>query len=429
MKTILRGEAIRFDGNPFQDPAALRHDTDLGIVLEAGLIGDVGPADKMVARHADAVVTRTPHLIAPGFVDTHVHYSQIGVIASWGADLIDWLNTYTFPEEARFADAAYAGAMARAYFDEQLRNGVTCAASFCTIHPASVDAYFSEASKRGLRAVGGKVMMDRNAIPALQDTAQSGYDDSKALIERWHNSDRATYAVTPRFAPTSTPEQLEAAGALWAEHPTCLMQTHLSEQHREIDWVADLFPAAPDYLGVYERFGLTGPGALFGHAIHLTDRERVALREQDATITHCPTSNQFLGSGECAVKDLATAGIRTGLATDTGGGTSFSMFDTMKSAYEVAQRRGDTLTPAQLWWLATAGSARALHLDDRVGNIALGLEADLILIDRTATPLLAARTNRAETVADTLFALAILGDDRAIAQTISGGQTVWRREP
>lgn len=426
MTQILRGEAIRFVGNPFTDPDAVRHDNDAAIVIKAGRIAELGDASEILPRYPDAQVTRTPHLIAPGFVDSHVHYPQIGVIASWGADLIDWLSTYTFPEEARFGDAEYAASAARRYFDEQLRNGVTTAASFCTIHAASADAYFAEAQRRGLRAVGGKTMMDRNAIPALQDTAQSGYDDSEALIQRWHGG-RLTYAVTPRFAPTSSPEQLEAAGALWQAHPDCLMQTHLSEQHREIDWVKTLFPQDQDYLAIYERFGLIGPGALYGHAIHLTDRERNSLRERDAAITHCPTSNQFLGSGECAVADLVNDCVRVGLATDTGGGTSFSIFDTMKSAYEVAQRRGDTLTPAQLWWLATAGSAHALHLDDHIGNIAVGLEADLILIDRTATPLLAARTARAQNIADVLFALAILGDDRAIAQVFSMGKTVWKQ--
>lgn len=429
MKTILRGEMIRFAGNPFTEDSALVHDTDAAIVIENGLIHEIGAPNDITARLPDAQIEHTTHLIAPGFIDTHVHYPQIGIIASWGADLIDWLNTYTFPEEARFADAGHASDAARAYFDEQLRHGVTCAASFCTIHPGSVDAYFTEAARRGVRAIGGKVMMDRNALPALLDTPQSGYDDSKALIDRWHGKGRATYAVTPRFAPTSTPGQLEAAGALWAEHPSCLMQTHLSEQQREIDWVGDLFPGSPDYLGVYEQFGLVGPGALFGHAIHLTDRERALIREHDATVTHCPTSNQFLGSGECSVRGLVSQGIRTGLATDTGGGTSYSMFDTMKSAYEVAQRRGDTLTPAQLWWLATAGAAHALRHDHLIGNIAPGLEADLILIDRAATPLLARRTARTENISELLFALSVLGDDRAIARVISGGRIVHERTP
>lgn len=426
MNQILRGEVIRFVGNPFADPNAMRHDSDAAIVINAGRIAEIGQASDILPRYPNAQVTRTPHLIAPGFVDSHVHYPQIGVIASWGADLIDWLETYTFPEEVRFADPDHAFRAASTYFDEQLRNGVTCAASFCTIHTISVDAYFAEAQRRGLRAVGGKTMMDRNAIPALQDTVQSGYDDSETLIQRWHGG-RLTYAVTPRFAPTSSPQQLEAAGALWQAHPDCLMQTHLSEQHREIDWVEKLFPDEKDYLAVYERFGLCGPGALFGHAIHLTDRERATLREHDASITHCPTSNQFLGSGECAVKDMVDDGIRVGLATDTGGGTSFSMFDTMKSSYEVAQRRGDTLTPAQMWWLATAGSAHALHLDDQIGNLAPGLEADLVLINRSATPLLAARTARAQSIEDILFALAILGDDRAVAEVLSAGKQVWSR--
>lgn len=426
MTQILRGEAIRFVGNPFHDSDALVHDTDAAIVIEEGLIAEVGNAGSVLPRHPNASVTRTSHLIAPGFVDAHVHYPQIGVIASWGADLIDWLNGYTFPEETRFGDADHAGRTAGAYFDEQLRNGVTTAASFCTIHPASVDAYFSEAARRGLRAIGGKVMMDRNAPDGLRDTVQSGFDDSKKLIERWHGVGRCTYAVTPRFAPTSTPEQLEAAGTLWAEHSGCLMQTHLSEQHREIDWVRRLFSGHADYLSVYERFGLVGKGAVFGHAIHLTDRERGALRAHGASIAHCPTSNQFLGSGECAVKALIADGMHVGLATDTGGGTSFSMFDTMKSAYEVAQRRGDTLTPEQLWWLATVGAAEALQLSDCIGNIAPGLEADMILIDRSATPLLASRTRRATSVSEVLFALIVLADDRAIDHVFSAGQSVFK---
>ena len=266
--------------------------------------------------------------------------------------------------------------------------------------------------------------MDRNAPEALRDTAQSGYDNSKSLIDRWHGKGRAQYAVTPRFAPTSSSEQLEATGALWAEHPDCLMQTHLSEQHREIAWVKDLFPDCADYLSVYEKFGLLGPKAIFGHSIHLTDRERGILADTGAAIAHCPTSNQFLGSGECAVADLIRAGVRVGLATDTGGGTSYSMFDTMKSAYEVAQRRGDTLTPAQLWWLATSGSARALKLDTQVGNIAVGMDADLILIDREATPLLARRVQRASSIAETLFSLIVLADDRAVAEVISAGLSI-----
>ena len=242
MIRILRGPIIRFVGNPFLDADAMVHDADGALAIADGLIAAVGPADTVMAAYPDAPVQTTPHLIAPGFVDAHMHYPQYGVIASWGADLIDWLDRFTFPEEARFVDPAHAAAMARASFDAQLANGVTTSASFCTIHSTSVDAYFHEAAHRGLRAVAGKVMMDRNAPPDLRDTAQSGYDDSKALIARWHGVGRTTYAITPRFAPTSSPAQLQAAGALWAEHPDCLMQTHLSEQHREIAWVTQLFP-------------------------------------------------------------------------------------------------------------------------------------------------------------------------------------------
>jgi guanine deaminase len=423
---ILCGPLIRFEGDPFAG-GRLVYDTDAALVAEDGLIAAVGPANAVLRAHPGAEVRRTDLLIAPGFVDCHMHYPQIGVIASYGAQLLDWLTRYTFPEEARFGDPEHAARAARASLTEQLRHGYTVSASFCTIHPGSVDAWFAEAERRGVRAVGGRVLMDRNAPDDLRDTAQSAYDDSATLIARWHGRRRATYALSPRFAPTSTPAQLEAAGALWAAHSGCLMQTHLSENHREIAWVSQLFPDAPDYLGVYERFGLVGPGAVFGHAIHLTPRERATLAERGASVAHCPTSNQFLGSGECDVAGLAASGVRVGLATDTGGGTSCSPFATMRAAYEVGQRRGISIPPDRLWWLATAGSARALHLEERVGNLAPGMEADLVLIDTAATPILAQRVAQAETIAEVLFALAVLGDDRAVAETWSGGRRVHER--
>ena len=424
---VLRGPLVRFEGDPFAG-GRLVHESDGALVVEDGLISAVGPADAVLRERPGAEVRRTERLIAPGFVDCHMHYPQIGVIASYGAQLLDWLTRYTFPEEARFGDPEHAGRAARTSFDEQLRHGYTVSASFCTIHPASVDAWFAEAARRGVRAVGGKVMMDRNAPADLRDTAQSGHADSAALIARWHGKGRATYAISPRFAPTSSAEQLEAAGELWAAHPGCLMQTHLSENLREVEWVRELFPDAPDYLGIYERFGLCGPGAVFGHAIHLTERERAALAEAGASVAHCPTSNQFLGSGECDVTGLATSGVRVGLATDTGGGTSCSPFATMRAAYEVGQRRGASIPPDRLWWLATAGGARVLRLEDRVGNLAPGLEADFVLLDAGATPLLAQRVARAETMAEVLFALAVLGDDRAVAETWSGGRCVHARD-
>ena len=426
--TILRGRLMRFAGNPFElgAEAALAWEEDGALAMRDGLIVGVGPAETILADHPGATVDRVAdRLIAPGFVDCHVHYPQTGIIASWGKQLVDWLNTYTFPEEARFGYPDHARATARAFFDEALKNGTTTACSFCTIHPESVDAYFEEAARRGLRALGGKTMMDRNAPEELRDTAQTAYDQSKALMEHWHGRGRALYAITPRFAPTSSGAQLEAAGALWAGHPDCPMQTHLSENHGEIRWVGELFPDASDYLDVYERHGLLGPRAIFGHAIHLSGRERARLAEAGAAVAHCPTSNHFLGSGECDVAGLSDLGVRVGLATDVGGGSSFSMFETMKAAYEIAQRRGDALTPVHLWWLATAGAARALGIGDRVGNLAPGLEADAVILDLASTPLLAQRVARAETPAEILFAQIVLADDRAVQSTISGGKVVY----
>ncbi|MGR3716167.1 MAG: guanine deaminase [Thermohalobaculum sp.] len=426
--TILRGRLLRFAGDPYEigAEAALDYDEDGALAMRDGLIVDVGPAETVLAGHPEASVTLVgERLIAPGFVDCHVHYPQTGIIASYGTQLLDWLNTYTFPEESRFGDPAYAQAAARAYFDEQLRNGVTSASSFCTTHRQSVDAYFEEAARRGVRAIGGKVMMDRHAPETLRDTAQSAYDDSKALIAKWHGVGRALYAVTPRFAPTSTEAQLEAAGALWAEHPGCLMQTHLSENGSEIVWVGELFPDCADYFGVYEKYGLIGARAIFGHAIHLTPREVERLAETGASVAHCPTSNQFLGSGECDVKGLHERGVNVGLASDVGGGSSFSMFHTMKAAYEVAQRRGVSLSPVQLWWLATQGAARALGIGDKIGNLGVGLEADAVVLDLHSTPILRHRMARVETITEAMFAQIVLADDRAVAATLSGGKVVY----
>jgi guanine deaminase len=429
--TILRGRLLRFAGDPFEigAGAALDYDEDGALAMRSGMIVGVGPAGIVLADHPEARVTHVgDRLIAPGFVDCHVHYPQTGIIASHGVQLLDWLNTYTYPEESRFGDRAYAQAAARAYFDEQLRNGVTSACSFCTIHAQSVDAYFEEAARRGLRAIGGKVMMDRNAPAAVCDTAQSGYDDSKALIAKWHGAGRALYAITPRFAPTSTEAQLEAAGALWAEHPGCVMQTHLSENGSEIVWVGELFPDCADYFGVYEKYGLIGARAIFGHAIHLTPRETDRLAEVGASVAHCPTSNQFLGSGECDVTGLKEHSVNVGLATDVGGGSSFSMFHTMKAAYEVAQRRGVSLSPVHLWWLATQGAARALGLGDTIGNLEVGLEADAVVLDLRSTPILRHRMARVESIAQALFAQIVLADDRAVAATLSGGKVVYDRD-
>lgn len=421
---IISGRILTFDDAPLSSPEAQAARLTHGCVLvENGLIAAVGDSASIALAAPDArIEDRGEDIIAPGFVDCHNHYPQTRIIASWGKRLIDWLNGYTFPEEMRFGDPAYAGAVAADYLDLLIANGITSASAYCTIHPESADALFTAAERRGMRMTAGKVMMDRNAPDRLRDDPRSAYDLSKALIERWAGRGRLTYAVSPRFAPTSTPEQLEAAGALWAEHPDLPMQTHLSEQPEEIAWMKELFPHDEDYLAVYERYGLCGPGAIMGHAIHLTNRERASLQATGAGVAHCPTSNSFIGSGLCDVAGLARAGVPVGLATDVGGGSSFSMLTTMKAAYEIGQLRGQSLSPAFLWWLATEGSARVMRQDRFIGRIAPGMEADLIALDTKATPVLAQRTARAQSASDLLFALMILGDDRAVAECWIGGK-------
>lgn len=424
---LLLGQVLSFSHSPFDRPLdeAATHIAHGAVLLSGGKIIALGEAETLKKAHPDARITDYgDRLLTAGFVDAHVHYPQTAIIASWGKRLIDWLNTYTFPEETRFGDRAYADAISGRYLDLVVANGTTTVASYCTIHPESVDALFSAAATRGMRIVAGKTCMDRNAPDGLRDTAQSAYDDSKALLEKWHGVGRAGYAITPRFSPTSTPEQLSALGALWAEHPEVLMQTHLSEQLDEIEWVKGLFPTARDYLDTYEAYGLLGGRGLYGHAIHLTPREKDRLKEMDASLVHCPTSNTFIGSGLFDMQGLLSAGHRIGLATDTGGGSSFSMLRTMAAAYEVGQLNGTPLHASTLYWLATQGAARALHLEDKVGNIAVGMEADIIALDLASTPAIAQRSARAEDIWEALFATIMMGDDRAIHATWIGGKNL-----
>ena len=418
---LLLGQTLHFSGNPMTTSweDTVRIDSAGGVLVAAGKIIAVGPASASRSAHPEATVhDYGDALLCPGFVDAHVHYPQTAIIASWGKRLIDWLNSYTFPEEMRLADPDYAARIAGRYLDLTLDHGTTTVCSFATVAPHSVDAIFTAAAQRGQRVVAGKTCMDRNAPEGLRDTAQSAYDDSKTLIERWHGKGRAGYAITPRFTPTSTPDQLAALGALWAEHPDCLMQTHLSEQLDEIAWVRDLVPGARDYLDTYEEHGLIGERALFGHAIHLEPRELDRLAETGAAVVHCPTSNTFIGSGLFDMAKLASRQIPVGLATDTGGGSSFSMLRTMAAAYEIGQLRGTPLHAAQLIWLATAGSARSLHLHDKIGSLTPGLEADITVLDLASTPAIEQRSANANSVWDRLFATIMMGDDRAV-------QSVW----
>ncbi|MCH8139092.1 MAG: guanine deaminase [Proteobacteria bacterium] len=430
-RLVLKGQTLTFTDDPFRvgPEAAVAHQSDGAVWIEDGLIRAVGPAEEILERAPTApVVDYGDCLITAGFVDCHAHYPQLSMVASYGEQLLEWLEKYTFPTESAFADTDHARAAAGFFLDQCLRNGITTSSVYATVHPGSVDAFFEAASARGLRMGCGKVLMDRNAPDALRDTAQTGYDQSKALIERWHGIGRNIYAITPRFAPTSSPAQLEAAGALWKEYPDTLMQTHLSENPKEVAWVAELFPEAPDYFGVCEEFGLAGPGAIFGHAIHLTARERAAIRDTGSAIAHCPTSNTFMGSGLFDMEGLRDSArpVTVGLATDVAGGSSLSMFATMRTAYEIAQLRGYSLHPAKAWYLASAGSAAAMRLDRRIGNLAPGMEADMVVIDLASTPLIARRMAGADSLWDALFAQIILADDRAIRATYAAGRLVFQ---
>ena len=424
-KHLLLGQTLGFSGNPVTGDwrDAVDFDSAGGVVVEGERVIAVGNGAALRKAHPDVTVTDYGDaVISAGFVDAHMHYPQTGMIASWGKQLIDWLNTYTFPEEARFGDRAYADEMAGRTLDLAVAHGTTTLSSFCTIHPESVDAFFEAAAARNMAVVAGKTCMDRNAPENLRDSAQSAYDDSKALLERWHGKGRAQYAITPRFSPTSTPDQLAALGALWSEYPNCLMQTHLSEQLPEIAWVKELFPQSRDYLDTYETFGLLGERGLYGHAIHLEDREVARLRDVGAAVVHCPTSNTFIGSGLFDLMGLAKSGLSIGLATDTGGGSSFSMLRTMAAAYEIGQLRGTALHPAQLMWLATEGSANALKMSGQIGRLGVGAMADITVLNLHSTPAIAQRAGRATDIWDAIFPTIMMGDDRAIRDVWIAGK-------
>ncbi|MFV0456919.1 MAG: guanine deaminase [Pseudomonas sp.] len=378
------------------------------------------PAGTEVIEYKDALIT-------PGFIDTHIHYPQTGMIASYGEQLLDWLDTYTFPTERAFADKAHADEVAQVFLRELLRNGTTTALVFGSVHKESVDALFEQAHKLDLRMIAGKVLMDRNAPDYLTDTAESGYADSKELIERWHNKGRLHYAVTPRFAPTSTPEQLALAGKLFQEYPDLYMHTHLSENRKEIEWVRELFPERKGYLDVYDHHGLIGARSVFAHGVHLCDDECRRLGETGSAVAFCPTSNLFLGSGLFDLEKVEGFGVRVGLGTDVGAGTSFSQLQSLNEAYKVMQLQGKKLDPFKSLYLATLGGARALYLDDRIGNLQPGKEADFVVLDYKATPLIEYRLSQARSLEERLFALMILGDDRAVKETYAAGVSVHRK--
>jgi guanine deaminase len=433
--TAVRGPVLTFTGDPFRDglDSTMVHEPDAIVAMADGRITHFGSAERVLRELPAGIEIRDfgkDALISAGFIDCHVHFPQTPMMAAYGSQLLDWLNRYTFPTELKYADKEFARAVARTFLRENLRNGITTSCVYCTVHPQSVDALFEEAEKLGLRLAAGKVLMDRHAPQALRDTAQSGYDQSQALIAKWHGRGRLLYAITPRFAGTSSPEQLTAAGALWREHRDCLMQTHIAETQQEVAWIRELFPDRRDYLDVYDHHGLCGRGAVFGHGIWLGEPELLRLHDCGAAIAHCPTSNFFLGSGAF---DLFRAlkperMVRVGLGTDIGAGTSFSILATLGEAYKAAQLNRHALSAGHAYYLATRGSARALCLDDRIGSIAPGMEADLVVLDMRSTPLIDFRMNHARDFTEQLFIQMTLGDDRAVQATYVAGHPAHRRE-
>jgi len=422
---LFRAELLSVATDPTKDPDAIRHEPDGLLAVENGLVVARGDYATLAPRFAGQPVEHLPGLVVPGFVDAHVHYPQMDRIASHGEQLLDWLERHIFPAEMAFADQAHTASVASAFLTELLRHGTTSALVFPTVHPGSVDALFDAALERRMRILSGKVLMDLGP-DGLRDTAESARADSEALIRRWRGRGRLGYAVTPRFALTSSDEQLVQAAAVLAANPDVLLHTHLAENRHECAAVAQRFPDAHDYLDVYDRFGLVGPRSVFAHGIHLTDRSCARIAEAGAGIAVCPTSNLFLGSGFFDFGQADAHGMRLGLGSDIGAGTSFSMLHTAGVAYQAALAREVRLDPFRALYLATAGSAGLLGIADRVGGLQPGQEADFVVLDEAATTLLARRTAGAD-LAARLFAMQVLGDDRTVRRTYVLGECAWDR--
>ena len=418
--TAHRGEILHFVSDPAIDGEhAIEHYADGILLIEDGYVSRLAAAEQIIPTlNADTeIVTHQDGILIPGLIDTHVHFPQCEVIAAYGTQLLDWLETHTFPAEKKFSDPAYGMTIADFFLDELLRNGTTTALVFGTVHSESVDAFFTCASKRNLRMICGKVMMDRNAPKFLRDTPQSSYEESKELIKRWHNKGRLGYAVTPRFAPTSSAEQLTLAAKLVHEHPGVHMHTHLSENQEECKWVAELFPESENYLDVYDRFELLGKRSVFAHGVYLSDEEWKRLHNTESSVAHCPTSNLFIGSGLFDYESALDHKVKVGLGTDVGGGDSFSVLRTINEAYKIQQLKNYNLSPYQSLYLATLGGAIALDLDNKIGNFEAGKEADFIVLNCRGTPLLEFRLNHCKDIREKIFAIEMLGDDRAIGET------------
>ncbi len=408
------------------DPAHCYQYIEDGLLhIEDGKIKSLQPFDQANIDDSSEIEDKRGQLIVPGFIDTHIHYPQTQMVAAYGEQLLEWLETYTFPTEQQFADKDHADKISYFFINELLKNGTTSALVFGTVHPQSVDALFEAAQKINMRLIAGKVMMDRNAPDYLLDTPQSSYDQSKQLIEKWHNRGRLQYAITPRFAPTSSPEQLQLAGKLKAEYPDVYVHTHLCENHAEIARVKVLFPQRKDYFDVYQHYGLTGKKSVFAHSIHLSEREWQAFSDTDSVIAFCPTSNLFLGSGLFDLQRAEQEKVRVGLGTDIGAGTSFNQLQTLNEAYKVLQLQQQKMSAFKGLYLATLGGAKALSIDDKVGNFEQRKEADFVVLSWASTELQQLRQQYSTTLEDKLFALMMQGDDRNISQTYVDGKLVY----
>jgi len=399
------------------------------MVVKGERIVEVGDYVELSVRYNSegSIVNFKDSLIMPGFIDSHIHYPQYKVISSYGTSLLEWLNKYTFVEEQKFSDSQYAGKIAELFIDELIKNGTTTAMTFCTSHKQSVDVFFTAAEKRNVRMIAGKVMMDRNAPVGLCDDIDSSYKDSKSLIEKWHNKGRLSYAVTPRFAPTSTEGQLTQAAKLLTEHPDILLQTHLNENSEEIAWVKELYPESRNYFDVYDKHGLSGPNSVFGHCIYNTVEEYKRMAETSSKVALCPASNLFLGSGLFNLDELESYGIDVALASDVGGGDSFSMFNVMSQAYKVCRLNGYNLDPVKAFYLTTLAAAKILGVDERIGNFEPDKEADFIVLDLNATELITQKMQTVKDISDLLFSLMMLGDDRLVNEVYILGQCAYKK--
>ena len=425
--SIIRGRTLTFKRRPNSatDTESYSFIEDGALFVTNGIISKLGSFSDVKAEAPEEIVIHDhrPHLIVPGFIDTHLHFPQIQMIGSYAANLLEWLNTYAFFEEQKYKDPFHSENMAKQFFNTLINHGTTTAAVFCTVHPESVEAFFKESHRRNMLMIGGKVMMDQNAPAELLDTPQSGYDDNKMLIKKWHGVGRQYYAISPRFAITSTPEQLEMSRTLVEEHPNCYLQTHLSENKDEIILAKKLYPNCNDYTGIYERYNLLGPNSLFGHCIHLSEREVAIMSETKSVAVFCPTSNLFLGSGlfdlQRFLKQQLPVRVATG--TDIGGGTNYSMLKTMDEAYKILQLQGQRLSPIESFYQITLGNALALSLENKIGTFETESDADITVLDARATSTMKVRMETVKNIAEELFVLQTMSDDRSVAQVYIKG--------